>query len=478
MSVVSAVVPRNSESIPRGATAFLAISAGLISFASLEFMLVEIQSDFSMSPDATIVVSQVSAGACLFAVFLAGALSDRLGDRRVMTWACMAYCVGALVVGLSPHVSTLMIGLSISGIGAIVMAIVGLSALNKSFPAGSDRARAFGAFAVIAPVVSIVTPLLVSVIIPHSSWRVVTILWIIVGLVTAASARRSFDVRSENAVASELLTPTFAGVSLSATALAFSFFSLSPRAGNHFQRGSISGAVAAVSFVALIVMMRRLPNPTLDIRSARVRGSLSILAAHFVVNGVNLFFFTYLFLQYRYHQTLLETAVLLIVPQLTATFGALLGGQLCARFGSWRVASWALAAASIASLSTLLVGVGASAWMPVITLSIAAVPIAAAVGPMTQAFMDLAPPDGAGAASSVRNASVNLGIAIAGLISGTIIFDRLDADTELTIEAYGQQADAFHLAGAICCGCYLVAAVLVVVHARRRQVRFADVHGH
>jgi len=34
------------------ATAFLAIAAGLISYSSLEFMLVEIQADFSMSPDA------------------------------------------------------------------------------------------------------------------------------------------------------------------------------------------------------------------------------------------------------------------------------------------------------------------------------------------------------------------------------------------------------------------------------------------
>ena len=39
------------------ATAFLAIAAGLVIYSSLEFMLVEIQTDFSMSPNATIVVA-------------------------------------------------------------------------------------------------------------------------------------------------------------------------------------------------------------------------------------------------------------------------------------------------------------------------------------------------------------------------------------------------------------------------------------
>ena len=71
-------------------------------------------------------------------------------------------------------------------------------------------------------------------------------------------------------------------------------------------------------------------------------------------------------------------------------------------------------------------------------------------------------------ASSVRNASVNLGIAIAGLITGTIVFDDLDRDTELTVEAYRMQSEAFHLAGVFCVIAYVLAAALVALHTRRR----------
>jgi len=143
--------------------------------------------------------------------------------------------------------------------------------------------------------------------------------------------------------------------------------------------------------------------------------------------------------------------------------------------GSWRVAAFAFFAASVLSLGTLLVGAESSAWAPVLSLTIAAIPISASVGPLTQAFMELAPEDGVGSASSVRNATVNLGIAIAGLITGTVIFNDLDRDTAQNLAAYQQQADAFHLAGVFCFVSYLAAALLVLLHARRSGVSVVHV---
>jgi MFS family permease len=174
------------------------------------------------------------------------------------------------------------------------------------------------------------------------------------------------------------------------------------------------------------------------------------------------------------HEGLADVAVVaaygLILPQAVAGVAAVVGGRLSASLGSTRVAAFAFFSAAVLSLGALLVGAEASVWAPVIILTIAAIPIAGSVGPLTHAFMELAPEDGVGSASSVRNATVNLGIAIAGLITGTIIFNDLDRDTAQNLAAYQQQADAFHLAGIFCFVSYLGAGFLVVLYARRRGV--------
>jgi len=132
------------------------------------------------------------------------------------------------------------------------------------------------------------------------------------------------------------------------------------------------------------------------------------------------------------------------------------------------VAIGALFGAAVLSLGAFLVSAESSPWVPVLVLSVAAVPIAAAVGPITQSFMELAPADGVGSTSSLRTTAANLGVAIIGVLSGTIVFDDLDADTAQNLAAYQQQADAFHLAGVICSVVYLAAAVVMALHVRRR----------
>ena len=450
-------------------TAFLAISAGLVSYTGLEFMLEAVQKDFSMSADETMVLAQVSSGACLLVVFLVGTLADRFGDRRLLNVACSLFGAGALIVGVAPGPTELLIGQAIAGIGSIGMSIVGLSILAKTFPDPTHRSKAFGLFAVIAPVVAIVMPCMSTTVIDRLNWRWVTVMWIAVSVAAVTLARRCLPARPDVTRRAELLTPTLAGVALSGIALTFSFLRAHASTGDHGFKAVLSASIGVLALIAVVVMMRRMREPSLDFRAVRQPGALPIVLALFVVNGVNLFFFTYLMLQYRYHQSLLETAAILVLPQLTATAGALLGGRLSARWGSARVATGAFAAAAVLSLGVMFAAAESSAWLPVIVLTVAAFPIAGAVGPLTHAFMDLAPADGNAAASSVRNSAVNLGIAIGGLLVGAVVFDDLDADTERTLVAYQQQVDAFHLAGVFCFCAYLGAALLLILHQRRRR---------
>lgn len=451
-------------------TAFLAISANLMSYTGLEFMLEAVQEDFNMSPDETMVLAQVSSGACLLVVFLVGNLADRLGDRRLLNLMCLTFGSGAVVTIVAPGPIALLVGQSLTGVGGIGMSIIGLSILSTTFPDPAHRARAFGTFAVVAPIVAVVMPFVSSAMIEWFNWRWVAVTWIAVAVSVVSMARRCLPDSPKERRRGELVTPLLAGVALSGIALAFSFMRVHAKTGSHDVKAMISAGIGTAALFAVTVAMRRIPDPSLDIRLLRQRGALPVVLALFVVNGVNLFFFTYLMLQYRYHQSLLTTAGMLVLPQLTATAGALIGGRLSARWGGAPVAMIAFFSAAVLSLSALLITPTSSSWFPVIVLSVTAFPVAGAVGPLTHAFMDMAPSNGSAATSSLRNSAVNLGIAVGGLLVGTIVFDELDADTERTIEAYRQQAEAFRLAGVFCFCAYVTAAALLWLHRRRRIV--------
>lgn len=453
----------------RTTTAFLALSAADLTFQCLEFMLEALKEDFSMTSNETVVLSQVSFGSCLLVVFLVGALADRLGDRLVLMVSSGIFCFGASLFAVAPNDKALIVGQAVCGIGTIAMAIIGLSILNKNYSDPSQRAKAFGLFAVITPVVAVVSPLFASLIIAHLGWRSVTATWIVLGLAVFFLAKNSLPKSNDQSERIELLTPTLAGIALAGIALTFSFLEIDVDSSAHSPAALISFVVGAMALILLVGSLRRIPMPTLDFRSLRPRGALPIVMALFVVNAVNFFFYTFLMLQYRYHQTLLETAVFLIAPNITATFGAVAGGRLTARWGSAQVALYSLLAASFFSLTALAVSAESSAWLPVAVLCIVAFPIGAGVGPVTQTFMELAPADGAASASAFRNSSVNLGGAIGGLLVGAVIFSEIDASTAQNIEAYQKQADAFHLAGYICFVAYFIAAMLIVLYTKRRR---------
>ena len=453
----------------RTATAFLALSAAGLTFQCLEFMLEALKEDFSMTSNETVVLSQVSFGSCLLVVFLVGALADRVGDRLVLMVSSGIFCFGASLFAVAPNDKALIVGQAVCGIGTIAMAIIGLSILNKNYSDPSQRAKAFGLFAVITPVVAVVSPLFASLIIAHLGWRSVTATWIVLGLAVFFLAKNSLPKSNDRSERIELLTPTLAGIALTGIALTFSFLEIDVDSSAHSPAALISFVVGAMALILLVGSLRRIPMPTLDFRSLRPRGALPVVMALFVVNGVNFFFYTFLMLQYRYHQTLLETAVFLIAPNITATFGAVAGGRLTARWGSAQVALYSLLAASFFSLTALAVSAESSAWLPIAVLCIVAFPIGAGVGPVTQTFMELAPADGAASASAFRNSSVNLGGAIGGLLVGAVIFSKIDASTAQNIETYQKQADAFHLAGYICVVAYFIAAMLIVLYTKRHR---------
>ena len=111
------------------ALAFLAMAATYVTLASFEFVLVAMQLDLLFSTDSANSLAYMPAAASLMVVFIAGSLADRWGPRRLLVIAVTLFTSGAVLVGIAPGLTWVVVGRILDGVGGVTMAIVALSVM-------------------------------------------------------------------------------------------------------------------------------------------------------------------------------------------------------------------------------------------------------------------------------------------------------------------------------------------------------------
>lgn len=399
-------------------TAYLAVAVGTLSQASFEFMMVPLQSELGLSADEITGLSLIPAASSLTAVFLVGTLGDRFGVRRMLSVASVVFIVGAILVMTAGGWASVVLGRAVGGVGAIALTVTGLAMLNQAVDGERLRGRVFGYFAAVVPATFLVASLVASAMSTRFSWRLVPLVWIAMALVVllAAVRLRPLIAKAEPLSRGELWTPLLAGGVLACIGFAAATF-----AGNA-TTAMLAVAVSVALAIILVVLMRTLPRPSLDLRLLRAPGALLLCGAIVLATLTNLFFFINLFLQYRFPADVVRLALLLAAPQLLAIIGGIAGGRLSARLGPIRAAAIALMAASVLSLGLFVVQADSPMWVAVLVLAVFAVPAAGMVGPLTQALMQRAPADGSSAASSIKSATWSLGGILGGVTVGAVGF--------------------------------------------------------
>lgn len=83
-------------------------------------------------------------------LLLGGRLADLLGRRRAFLLGLLGFAVASVLGGLAPNFSVLVTARALQGAFGALLAPAALSLLTTTFPAGRERARAFGVFATLA----------------------------------------------------------------------------------------------------------------------------------------------------------------------------------------------------------------------------------------------------------------------------------------------------------------------------------------
>lgn len=415
--------------------------------ASFNYIVNQMVADLGASQSQTDVLRQVPSIGALLVVFLAGAIGDRLGARRVVLSCIALFIVGDLIVAVSPVMPAASFGLLLSYVGKSIVAVVALGYMSAAIGSSDGRAAAFATFAAVMPIAYIVAPVVAGLLVSGPGWRWVPVFWAICGLaglvVTARMLERD-DERSR--ITGELVTPALAGVVLAAGVQVLTLYSQD----GWTSRMTLTVCIGLGAVVALTVLMKRMKDPTLSFAPLRNGGIALLLIVLILAMFANLWFYMTLALQYIYGLDTLETAVAMIPAQLVSMLGAALAGRFIQRAGITAAGTGMLVGVAVCLFASGLLQESSPLLLAILIVSIYAGFAVGAGVAMTNAIMDLSQKGTDGNTAAFRSAASNVGTAIGVAAMTAIVFTAAqDSLIEQSTAAGIPQATATEIATAV-----------------------------
>jgi EmrB/QacA subfamily drug resistance transporter len=381
----------------------------------------------------------------------AGALGDRFGRKKALTFGLVVFGLGSLLSALADSSSMLIATRALMGVGGAFIMPSTLSILTAVFPA-HERGRAIGIWAAVSGLGIVIGPVTGGWLVEHGDWSLVFLVnipFVIAALVSG----RWLVPESRDPAKPRLDGPGFALSSLGLGALVWGIIEAPERG---WTDGVILGAftVAAAALAAFVAWELRAREPMLDVRLFRNRrfsaASGSIALAFFALFGT-IFFLT------QYLQSVLGYGAfesgLRVMP---IAAGVVLGGPISARLaervGTKRVVAAGLALVSIGLLMLQGAEVGSGYGLIAAVLLVLGLGMGLTMAPATESVMGSLPLAKAGVGSAVNDATRTMGGALGVAVLGSLLSSGyragMDGATEGLPRAAAEAASQ-SLAGAL-----------------------------
>ena len=424
--------------------AAFAIVVGLFSFSTAPVILTAIGEELNFSIEKANLLRIVPPAASLLTVFIAGALGDVFGGKKVLLGGGFLYCLGIVIVIAGHSFGAIVAGRALEGIGAMLLRVLSLALVAAAFPLHAQRAIAFSGFAAVSPITQIVGPSLAAPLAGLAGWRMVVAMWLLLGvlfLLVSAKLLPHDENKNKNM---EFGTPILAGLVLVLISSSISSFQGSSQA------GIVILIAAAIAIGALAMMIRYLKSPSFDLTLPTQPGALFVLIAIASANAADPIFFTGLFLSKKYDLMIAITSLALIPMNIGAAIGSAIGGPIMARIGPYKaIISGYLISAAIA---LTVIFIKPDTHIAVIISVMSSFMLFKMIGTpaLMTTVMGLVPAQFAGVASSWRNASQILGVAIGGVLVGSLVFNTFHESLATTLDQTAlTSAKAKEIAGLI-----------------------------
>ncbi|MWA09150.1 MFS transporter [Streptomyces sp. BA2] len=374
----------------------------------------------ALRPSAQAVVWVVDGYVVIFACLLvpAGALADRRGRKGTLMCGMGVFTLGAVICAAAPHVSVLIAGRMISGVGAAAVLPTTLALLVEGLPERARR-KAVAVWASMTGLAAVLGNVGGGAAIEYGSWRTLFLCLVplalcallLVAAVAPVTARRPSPAAP---LAGALLTAGFLALLYAIVSGPQSGWSAPP---------VLAACVAAV--VLLTAWARhelRASDPLLDPRlfaRPAVRAGAAGMAALFA-GMFGLFYLNGQYLQYAKGYGPLEAGLRLLPMAAALLAGPRLGlliERVCGRRGTVLIGMLVLAAG-------LCVVSAANAHTPYALYALGAGLTALGCGTasplLSHAMMSALPAERAGTGSALQSLARELGSAVGIAVTGTI----------------------------------------------------------
>jgi EmrB/QacA subfamily drug resistance transporter len=404
-------------------------------------------------------------------MLLGGRLADLLGRRRVVVAGTVVFSLSSVVGGLATT-SGMLIGARLAqGVGAALMLPGALSILTTMFKEGGDRNKALGVWGGVAGGASAAGVLLGGLLTDGPGWRWVMLVNVPVCVLVIAGL---FLLVEGDRRSARLANFDVLGTVLVTGAMLLLVYTLVKAPDVGWDAGRTIGGLAGslVLLLAFLVNEQRGRNPLLPLSIFRVRGLAAADVTQLVaVAGIgSMFFFLSLYMENVLGYSPMKTGSAYLPLCFGVAIAAGVSSQLLTRIGTRpvMVAGLLMAGAGVYWLSRIPVdGAYLTDLLP--GLMISSIGLGAAFVAITTAANANVPPDKAGLAAALLNASQQLGGAL-----GLAIFSAL-----ATSRTNGLLADRTPVPDALTSGFSraLLACSIFLAGAALVALRAANSHG-
>jgi EmrB/QacA subfamily drug resistance transporter len=364
----------------------------------------------------------------------AGALGDRFGRYRALTFGLVLFGVGSAASAFASSASVLIGTRAVMGIGAAFIMPATLSLITNVFHDPHERAKAIGAWAGVAAVGIGIGPVIGGFLLEHFWWG--SVFFVNVPVVVAALILGFFLLPESRDPSAPKLDPL--GSILSIAGLTALLWAIIEGPSHGWTSPAVLGAFVAgvIILVAFMLWELHCPDPMLDVRFFENR---RFSAASAAITLTYMALFGTIFLLTQYFQSVLDYsaveagAVFMPMAALMVVF-APRSPKLVARLGSKVVVAAGMAVTGLSLLMMLTFDVNTSVWWVIAATIPIGIGLAHVMAPATESIMGSLPREKAGVGSAMNDTTRQVGGAVGVALMGSIVSSHFASEMRSNLQ--------------------------------------------